>query len=118
YSISPYPPLLRSSFLLLLLRPPRSTLFPYTTLFRSPGRARLPPALLHGQPAAEVRGMGRDAAAVGLRLRHPGGLGVGADRGRLHRAGDPPDRPARPRGGNPAGRYAGGRAARRGAAGW
>src|SRR5207248_11318740 len=26
------------SFFLLLRRPPRSTLFPYTTLFRSPGR--------------------------------------------------------------------------------
>src|SRR5437868_14669329 len=27
-------------FFLLLRRPPRSTLFPYTTLFRSPGSAR------------------------------------------------------------------------------
>src|SRR5690348_18073683 len=27
-----------SSFLYLILPPPRSTLFPYTTLFRSPGR--------------------------------------------------------------------------------
>ena len=27
------------------------------------GRIRLPPALLHGQPAAALRGMGRDAAA-------------------------------------------------------
>src|SRR5437899_3667932 len=35
-------------FLFLILRPPRSTLFPYTTLFRSrrrrdPGRPHLPP---------------------------------------------------------------------------
>src|SRR5205809_2573398 len=27
-------------FFLLIRRPPRSTLFPYTTLFRSPGRSR------------------------------------------------------------------------------
>src|SRR2546430_8642971 len=32
----------------MIRRPPRSTLFPYTTLFRSPGRAR-PPA--RGSPA-------------------------------------------------------------------
>ena len=36
-----------------------------------PGRARLPPALLHGQPPAQVRGVGRDAPAIGVRLRHP-----------------------------------------------
>ena len=35
------------------------------------GRTRLPPALLHGQPPAEVRGMGRDAPAIGLRLAPP-----------------------------------------------
>src|SRR5438132_5102176 len=28
------------SFFLMIRRPPRSTLFPYTTLFRSPGAAR------------------------------------------------------------------------------
>src|SRR6266849_9850413 len=32
----------RSFFFLMIRRPPRSTLFPYTTLFRSPGRG--PPA--------------------------------------------------------------------------
>src|SRR5690349_25040691 len=31
-------------FFLMLRRPPRSTLFPYTTLFRSPGRSRGAPA--------------------------------------------------------------------------
>ena len=36
-----------------------------------PRRVRLPPALLHGQPPAQVRGMGRHAPAVGLRLGHP-----------------------------------------------
>src|SRR3712207_8660720 len=30
-------------FFLMIRRPPRSTLFPYTTLFRSPGRARAQP---------------------------------------------------------------------------
>src|SRR2546422_7190619 len=29
-------------FFLMIRRPPRSTLFPYTTLFRSPARARRP----------------------------------------------------------------------------
>src|SRR5260221_9776440 len=28
----------------MIRRPPRSTLFPYTTLFRSPSRARAPPS--------------------------------------------------------------------------
>src|SRR5215204_6398263 len=41
-------------FFLMIRRPPRSTLFPYTTLFRSPGRGQLQPALLdppdHGRP--------------------------------------------------------------------
>ena len=34
------------------------------------GRVRLPPALLHRQPPAQVRGVGRDAAADDLRLGH------------------------------------------------
>ena len=33
------------------------------------GRIRLPPAVLHGQPAAALRGMGRDAAADARRSR-------------------------------------------------
>src|SRR5882762_5303137 len=33
-------------FFLMIRRPPRSTLFPYTTLFRSPDLAGLPPALV------------------------------------------------------------------------
>ena len=78
-----------------------------------PRRARLPPALLHGQPPAEVRGVGRDAPAVGLRLGHPRGLGARADRRRLRRAGDPPDRPRRPAGRDPPGLDAGRRPARR-----
>src|SRR2546426_2505937 len=34
-------------FFLMIRRPPRSTLFPYTTLFRSPDRPDRPPALRH-----------------------------------------------------------------------
>src|SRR3712207_8607029 len=33
-------PTFRFMFLLMILRPPRSTLFPYTTLFRSPDQQR------------------------------------------------------------------------------
>src|SRR5256886_12122694 len=42
----------------MIRRPPRSTLFPYTTLFRSPRRARSRPAL----PAAARRAARRAAA--------------------------------------------------------
>src|SRR2546422_3234211 len=38
----------------MIRRPPRSTLFPYTTLFRSGDRARLRPAL-HAARAARLR---------------------------------------------------------------
>src|SRR3712207_7786021 len=48
-------------FFLMIRRPPRSTLFPYTTLFRSP----LHPAL--GRP-----GRAADALGLRLRLRHRG----------------------------------------------
>src|SRR2546426_3475361 len=44
----------------MIRRPPRSTLFPYTTLFRSPGRARPgapPPARAPARAQADV-GMG------------------------------------------------------------
>src|SRR5690606_39828436 len=40
-------------FFILTLRPPRSPLFPYTTLFRSQRHARHPPA---GQPAEKEHG--------------------------------------------------------------
>src|SRR6185295_19912445 len=41
-------------FFLMIRRPPRSTLFPYTTLFRSPGRAIVHQHLLR-QPVALER---------------------------------------------------------------
>ncbi len=78
------------------------------------GRTRLPPAVLHGQPPPEVRGMGRHAPAIRVRLRHPRRVGAGANRRRLHRTGHPPHRPDRPADRNPPRRNAGRRPARRG----
>src|SRR5712664_378830 len=45
-------------FFLMIRRPPRSTLFPYTTLFRS---ARVVPVVAdrHGEPGAAGRDLGR-----------------------------------------------------------
>ena len=80
-------------------------------------RIRLPAALLHRQPAAQIRGMGRDAAADACCLGHARAVGDGANRRRLRRAGDPPDRPHRPAGRHPPGAHAGRRPHRRGAAG-
>ncbi len=54
-------------------------------------RIWLPPALLHGQPAAAVRGMGRDAAAERRGVGDAGRLGDRPVRRRVRRAGDPPD---------------------------
>src|SRR3712207_8079950 len=64
-------------FVLIIRRPPRSTLFPYTTLFRSarPVRARLHAARLRRAPAPHEVGQqrgGAPAAALGARgLRAP-----------------------------------------------
>src|SRR5438552_11612023 len=46
-------------FFLMIPRPPRSTLFPYTTLFRSGGVSRRSrPALRHHRRLSMVRGVG------------------------------------------------------------
>src|SRR3712207_8735844 len=68
----------------MIRRPPRSTLFPYTTLFRSPRvRARRPPdadqgrvpALLgHEHRARLRRGAIADAGAVAVAAGDPGAL--------------------------------------------
>jgi transcription-repair coupling factor (superfamily II helicase) len=55
-------------------------------------RIRLPPALLHGQPSAAVRGMGHDAPAERRGVGDPERLGAERERRRVRRAGDPPDR--------------------------
>src|SRR5437588_8980472 len=52
-------------FFLMIRRPPRSTLFPYTTLFRSPGSARA--RLCHLDPPRHRRA--RDAAQSQVRDR-------------------------------------------------
>ena len=57
-----------------------------------PGGVRLPPAVLHRQPPAEVRGMGAFPPANRLRQRHARPVGAGAGAGRVRRAGDPPHR--------------------------
>src|SRR3712207_7066751 len=68
----------------MIRRPPRSTLFPYTTLFRSVAVAR--PAAAAGRP----RDGGRRGAAARLGLEHRPGAGV-----RAGRAGRPVARPVR-----------------------
>src|SRR5260370_10463793 len=86
-------------FFLMIRRPPRSTLFPYTTLFRSPqqrvaelgpGRAlapRPPPgddARPEADPAGRARGgPGRDPRAG--KDGEPGPLGPGEPVGQPHR---------------------------------
>src|SRR5438309_8610935 len=67
-----------SSFFFMIRRPPRSTLFPYTTLFRSR-------KLDGGRPAAFTSG-----AAAGSRETSQGGKGAGCV-GRTRRL-SPPDR--------------------------
>src|SRR6266498_3625937 len=100
-------------FFLMIRRPPRSTLFPYTTLFRSRHRA----------DGCERVGARHDTApredAVGRPQRRRaalrgGGVGVGAERGERERhepgrdrgggagrrsAGEPPRIPRAPHGG-------------------
>src|SRR3712207_6878037 len=70
-------------FFLMIRRPPRSTLFPYTTLFRSPprrprvGHRRAAAARggRHGDPGRRLLRAGRQ---LGRRARPP--RGVGGDR--------------------------------------
>src|SRR2546426_7521599 len=54
-------------FFLMIRRPPRSTLFPYTTLFRSrrSGRRRIP--ALHTTPERDLRMDSRRRGQAGLR---------------------------------------------------
>src|SRR2546430_5552198 len=49
----------------MIRRPPRSTLFPYTTLFRSFGARRRRGRGAGGRPGASRRRRGHDAADVG-----------------------------------------------------
>src|SRR3712207_8491357 len=63
-------------FFLMIRRPPRSTLFPYTTLFRSvlePLRqAQHLPLLGDGEFRVAARNHGREDPVAGLEAAHPG----------------------------------------------
>src|SRR3712207_7387510 len=61
-------------FFLMIRRPPRSTLLPYTTLFRSVRRAVRRPVHPGRQPARRRPGAARRGGAAGVRLRRLGGL--------------------------------------------
>src|SRR3712207_7025569 len=66
----------------MIRRPPRSTLFPYTTLFRSPGRALQPGAAGAGERRPAARRSGRDPGAEGAPRRLA--FGHGAPRSEEH----------------------------------
>src|SRR3712207_8578675 len=60
----------------MIRRPPRSTLFPYTTLFRSGGaRCRVGPAAAAGAEARGLRGGGRAEEGDVAGQRRAGGAG-------------------------------------------
>src|SRR2546430_17329407 len=59
--------LLCNFFFLMIRRPPRSTLFPYTTLFRSPVLRYLEVPPRDAAPIQIVTGPGADAAAAARR---------------------------------------------------
>src|SRR3712207_8329256 len=65
-------------FFLMIRRPPRSTLFPYTTLFRSRGLPLLPGQPLRRAPAADGVLVGGPELRRGLPRRGGGRDGVGA----------------------------------------
>src|SRR2546430_16486247 len=99
-------------FFLMIRRPPRSTLFPYTTLFRSAGeepRARREGiAADAGVAAGADRRRGHEGAADHHQGRRPG-LGGGAGRHAREaerREGEDPDHPRRRRRGGRARRPA------------
>src|SRR2546422_6174525 len=61
----------------MIRRPPRSTLFPYTTLFRSPLVVEIDPhpgAAGDPEGVARVAGAGEDFRLGGARRKHPVGL--------------------------------------------
>src|SRR3712207_8126160 len=70
------------SFFLMIRRPPRSTLFPYTTLFRS---ARFRRAERDGEAARRVRGQPGRAPGARGRFARPGAT-AGAPGGGLRAA--------------------------------
>src|SRR3712207_7236667 len=75
-------------FFLMIRRPPRSTLFPYTTLFRSPGRPQRDPARAGAaqHPADDQQPRVEDGGGVGpLRVLEEGRVrAAGAVRSEEH----------------------------------
>src|SRR5688572_33500181 len=70
YSLSQIPPFLSFFFFFLMIRrPPRSTLFPYTTLFRSPRTSDVLRGLLGRAPSAPSH-MLRDRKSTRLNSSH------------------------------------------------
>src|SRR3712207_7608243 len=59
----------------MIRRPPRSTLFPYTTLFRSAERGRPPRG--EREPRRDRPRLGRDERAAAPQAARPRGRGVG-----------------------------------------
>src|SRR5256886_13474919 len=80
-------------FFLMIRRPPRSTLFPYTTLFRSSGPRRLDPGTVAaGRPLPRRTGWpGGEGGAVPA---SPGRGGSGLTGGAVRVSGRRRDRPA------------------------
>src|SRR3712207_7512251 len=66
-------------FFLMIRRPPRSTLFPYTTLFRSRAAARAP-ASARGQQLGPDEGGGLATAVGALLDGVPESIVIGVDR--------------------------------------
>src|SRR2546426_4437921 len=79
----------------MIRRPPRSTLSPYTTLFRSRRAAGVQPGLCLGARGGRDRGRGAGAGRAGHRRPHGGEARVrrdGAPRARSRRGGGAADR--------------------------
>src|SRR2546422_11190257 len=62
----------------MIRRPPRSTLFPYTTLFRSQRVTRHPARRRGGERAAEARAVRKAGASAGERVARRHGRRLGA----------------------------------------
>src|SRR3712207_6874433 len=59
----------------MIRRPPRSTLFPYTTLFRSTGAGGQQGRQVDREQLRQGRRVGPRGDAVDLHVRHPGAAG-------------------------------------------
>src|SRR2546426_2177568 len=68
----------------MIRRPPRSTLFPYTTLFRSGAEAQV--TMRYERTHAEFLGQDQGLPVAGFGLGGIGGIGVGLDNAKLMRS--------------------------------